>query len=699
MPLARRAQLAVVAHIRHVYTDYDRLLKTTSFHEARTNVEHPTLAKVIQWRGDDENGETVLEDVFREVIVISDDDDSESEEDAVSTAGPQNTSVEILPSDARTHAIPTQSHAYPGQGHTRDPSEEAPPGFRFVARVPANNPINRRGFGRYQAWNRALKEYREGAQSTEQPRFPGVLAQNQSPRYAEKCIPALETSAARNQDALQHVQVCRRVIPGSTNLDDQAQRMPTIPLMDRPVAKRPVGVQGNHDHLDFQQISTHKSNPREPGLTFQESPDLQILEELSGPRKIGGAQLQTIPLQPPPRMDPMPRTGRLPQSENRSNAPVFVSGPREKLENNVASLGRRSDTVTSPLVRPASNTQESVVPSIENHWPRGTRRTDNAHPLVRMTSRMSLRSVTPVRNQGKLMHYPEVIELDGASDQASKRRRMIREGSRVDPRPDSRIARPVGFPVAEGLGPRETYRRAELAPEHRLQDQLRFHRDFVPVEPSPSVGHPRPVSYANGQHGLDARSVLDHQQMGVSNETRPLNGASGSSIIFPENRPIRVAPAIANIGQPNPGHWHPYHGRNFRSDRPNEHWGLRRNRVDGFTIPENPPDRNLYADGFVRPVDHREPPSFEYASRRLAPETKPIGDPSQPRTRDRNVPYLPTKNKPQPSVPEQRGQLPGRAPRPDHHRTFSDSTPTSQPYTSVPQIPRERPLSGGFTSR
>lgn len=48
LPLARRAQLAVVAHIRHIYTDYDRLLKVTSFHEARTTVEEPTLAKLVE---------------------------------------------------------------------------------------------------------------------------------------------------------------------------------------------------------------------------------------------------------------------------------------------------------------------------------------------------------------------------------------------------------------------------------------------------------------------------------------------------------------------------------------------------------------------------------------------------------------------------------------------------------------------------
>ncbi|KAK2731762.1 hypothetical protein FQN57_003176 [Myotisia sp. PD_48] len=75
LPLARRVQLAVVAHIRHAYTDYDRLLKITSFQQARAAVEEPCLEKLVHWRGDDENGATVLEDVFREVIIISDDED------------------------------------------------------------------------------------------------------------------------------------------------------------------------------------------------------------------------------------------------------------------------------------------------------------------------------------------------------------------------------------------------------------------------------------------------------------------------------------------------------------------------------------------------------------------------------------------------------------------------------------------------
>ncbi|KAK9854068.1 protein of unknown function DUF2293 [Penicillium brevicompactum] len=678
LPLARRAQLAVVAHVRHVYTDYDRLLKTTSFHEARTTVEHPTLAKVIEWRGDDENGQTVLEDVFREVIVISDDEDSESEEDAASVASHQNSSVvELLPTEARTHEIRTQPiNTNPGQGYPRDPSEEAPPGFRFVTRVPANNSTNRRGFSRYQAWNRAIKEYREGIQNTEQPRFTGALAEKQSPRYAEKRI-ALDTNTSRYQDA---TETHRRVIPGSASMDNQAQRMSAIPLMDRSVAQRHVGVQDTHS--DIQKTSSHNFSSRKPGLTRQESPELQILEELSGPRNMNMPYSNL----PPMGMDLRPE--RLPpQSENRSNAPVFVSGPTEKIQNNVVPLGRRPGAVNSPLVRPGSNTQESVVPSIEASWPQETRRTDPAYPLVHMANQMSLRSVTPGRPQGELKHHSDVIEIDGNGDPPSKKRRMGREGSRVDPRPDPRMARPIGFPVSEGYVPRDAYRRAENAPEHRPQDQLQFRRDIVPVEPPPSVGYPR-FSFAKGP---DPRTCWPQ-------ESRPPNGVSSSSIIFPEERASTVH--FPRPGYSTSNHWHPYYDRNPRVDRPNEQRGIRRPRMDARPVPENTQERSLYADGFIRPVDHREPPSFEFSFRRLAPETKlkPIGDASQSRNRERDSKYLATKNMSQVQV-DPRGQLPARSVHPEHHRTFSDSVPKSQPHASPPQVPRERPSSGGFISR
>jgi hypothetical protein len=478
--------------------------------------------------------------------------------------------------------------------------------------------------------------------------------------------------------------------------------MPTLPLMDRQMAMRHVGVKDIHAPLDTQQSTSAYNFNKNAGLTTQESPELQVLEDFSGPREPyrraelaqghrpqdqfqyrrdfmpvehtpsvghprpvsyfngqhgldtrsvldrqhmsgphelrslsgisgpnvivseGDRTFRAAPVAsgprnvnmahsqdvPPLRMDSILRTERLPpQSENRPNARVFVSGPNEKPQNNVAPPGRRPG-VNSPNSRPASNIQESVVPSIENFWQQESWRADASYPLVHMANRMSLRSVTPGRPQ------PDTMEKDGNGDQPSKRRRLASQGPRIDSRPDPRIARPMGFPVSEGFGPRELHRRVEFGPDQ----------------------------------------------------------------------------------------WHPYHSdRNLRSDRAlNEQWGMRRNPMDGRIVPENPQDRNLYADGFVRPVDHREPPSFEYASRRLAPEVKPkpLGDLSQPsRTRQRDLDYLGVNHTSQfQALSDQRGPLPKgvRVARPDHLRNYSDSTTAKlQPHASPSQIPRDRPLSGG----
>lgn len=77
MPLIRRVQLAVSAHARHNYTDYDQLLKKISWGEARQEAEQPTLNQLKKWRGEDfDNHET--EQVLRETIIL----DSESDDDS-----------------------------------------------------------------------------------------------------------------------------------------------------------------------------------------------------------------------------------------------------------------------------------------------------------------------------------------------------------------------------------------------------------------------------------------------------------------------------------------------------------------------------------------------------------------------------------------------------------------------------------------
>ena len=110
LPLARRVQLAVVAHIRHTYTDYDKMLKTGSWSEARQKVEHVSLAKLKEWR--DETGEqsNEIEDTFREVIVLDDDDDDDTS-DGGNTPNEREQSMEIVSN--RVMARDIQLERYP----------------------------------------------------------------------------------------------------------------------------------------------------------------------------------------------------------------------------------------------------------------------------------------------------------------------------------------------------------------------------------------------------------------------------------------------------------------------------------------------------------------------------------------------------------------------------------------------------------
>lgn len=100
LSLARRVQLAVVAHIRHVYTEYDRILKnkTSSWNEARQRVEHVSLAKLKEWRDEAGQASNELEETFREVIVLDDDEEDVSDESG--DADVREPSMEVFSSRA-----------------------------------------------------------------------------------------------------------------------------------------------------------------------------------------------------------------------------------------------------------------------------------------------------------------------------------------------------------------------------------------------------------------------------------------------------------------------------------------------------------------------------------------------------------------------------------------------------------------------
>jgi hypothetical protein len=80
--LSRRVQLAVLAHIRHTHTRYDQLLKEADWASARKAVEALCLDIIVKWRGDEETGRDQLDEILREVVVISDDSNDESDNES-----------------------------------------------------------------------------------------------------------------------------------------------------------------------------------------------------------------------------------------------------------------------------------------------------------------------------------------------------------------------------------------------------------------------------------------------------------------------------------------------------------------------------------------------------------------------------------------------------------------------------------------
>lgn len=95
-------QLAVVAHIRHVYTNYDQLLRIESYQNARAAIEKPCLNLLAQWRSDDDDDPNAMEEILREVIVIDDDaEENNGNNSPLETMLPTNreSSIEIISRD------------------------------------------------------------------------------------------------------------------------------------------------------------------------------------------------------------------------------------------------------------------------------------------------------------------------------------------------------------------------------------------------------------------------------------------------------------------------------------------------------------------------------------------------------------------------------------------------------------------------
>ena len=159
----------MTAHIRHEYTNYDNYLKSMQWADARKMVQQACLDLLVQWRGDDEDdGE--LEDMLREVIVIS--DDEHDHEEIRQNPSPRQAhrerseSVEFI----SANDLKTQSVNYAAAGsaldHTRSPSldikyPEATPLMRNRPLEHTQHRLEQMGAQRYRMWEEAVDRQRK----------------------------------------------------------------------------------------------------------------------------------------------------------------------------------------------------------------------------------------------------------------------------------------------------------------------------------------------------------------------------------------------------------------------------------------------------------------------------------------------------------------------------------------------------------
>jgi hypothetical protein len=174
IPLSRRVQLAVLAHIRHTHTRYDQLLKETSWMNARKAVEPVCLDFIVKWRGDEETGRDQMDEILREVVIITDseqseesseEDDSSDEDGEVSSSSSGSISQ---PASRNQTQSGLQQHQVPEPESVSRRKENVEKGITASGVVTqqnqpkANSKVQRdkrtqRGFKRYQAaWDDAV---------------------------------------------------------------------------------------------------------------------------------------------------------------------------------------------------------------------------------------------------------------------------------------------------------------------------------------------------------------------------------------------------------------------------------------------------------------------------------------------------------------------------------------------------------------
>lgn len=156
--LSRRVQLAVLAHIRHSETRYDELLRETSWANARKVVENLCLDTLVKWRGDDETGRDQLDEILREVVIISDTEGDSDDEGETDESSVEDTMAIDRPGPSNSQQVPSNQILEPLNPEPRSSRQEKDTKKKVHSRKESKK--EQRGFKRYRAWEKAIQRNR-----------------------------------------------------------------------------------------------------------------------------------------------------------------------------------------------------------------------------------------------------------------------------------------------------------------------------------------------------------------------------------------------------------------------------------------------------------------------------------------------------------------------------------------------------------
>ncbi|TAQ88086.1 hypothetical protein B7494_g3612 [Chlorociboria aeruginascens] len=569
IPLSRRVQLAVLAHVRHTHTRYDKLLRETSWINARKVVEPLCLDVIVKWRGDEETGRDQMDEILREVVIItdsedesSDNDDSDEEGEVSSESSPELPTRPNSPNQERPLLTPrqgygleastTQSHIFKAAGSSRNPLQ-APSTTR-----PQELPMDKRsqrGFKRYQAaWNDAVNRRQDPAYAgaSANPRTPVEEltrippSMRMSPHY-KSTYPHLDNlSSLPNHPEYRHNH--QRHLEATIN-DSRQDPNHLQRRLPEPIHRNEVIVRTLSDRPMYYQDAPQRFSP--PYLSRDQRPPLVVRGNQSQ-----GLQDLLVPSIETASIDATVASPRLDRSYHTFEAqPKHPVRPRRQSPEFIIINDDSPQVKRRRVVREDDAGRFRPIPSHDHHY------VSDSHliPISSVQSRppLSRRSDSVSHSQGLYQNMqpppadpamidripvygvPQISYIGEASGQVRRPNGGLGFDVQANPSYERRIASPQ--PLGESNIDNSHWRpaigmRQIVEPVQVFQQGDPNRKDFIPIQASPAI----PVSSRNLLHERNTGPIPDQDFIQSFSQSRiDTTLPQRRDSVLPSERPVR----------------------------------------------------------------------------------------------------------------------------------------------------------------